>query len=420
MPEFAERDTQTRVKHEIVKDYLIKWGSIISNGIKGYYSRYPDRRPQFRGRFIYVDYFSFKGAYLENGAIVDGSPVLGIKALDEIKKFFTSQTAGLVPTTNAIIFEEVPIIYNDLLTVLKNNGYADKIRETDNFASLRDGEIAVINDDSSKYVSKVLEFIDLVNPTYSFHFIDPYGTRGVERQNIEQIVSKRGADCIINMMLNPISRWIAVGAKDEKSLTPSEKAHAESLDKYYGSDVWRGIQTYFEAGAIDRAQAEQQLVEEFDKILHKADDDLTVKQIPLKFQDREQTIYYLFLTTHDPTGSFAMNEILADATIREYDYRVEKRRTVGSNQTSFDFFADIRDEKRPTEPEADIDLLADQIYTACQKQTLNYRDILKKLANSPYFQQDVREALGKLREQKRAFFEGAPSRITNNSEVRFE
>ena len=39
------------------------------------------------------------------------------------------------------------------------------------------------------------------------------------------------------------------------------------------------------------------------------DDNLTVKQVPLQFQDREQVLYTLFLTTHDPTGAFTMNGI---------------------------------------------------------------------------------------------------------------
>ena len=157
-----------------------------------------------------MDYFSSSGAYRENGTTVHGSPVLGVKALDEIKGFFANQTNGLTPTTTAILFEEDRQKYNQLLATLEGHGYAKRLKQTDNLLTLRDGEIAVIRGDSSQYIERVLEFIELIDPTYSFHFIDPYGAKGVERSNIEKIVSKKGTDCIINMMLNYFSRWISV------------------------------------------------------------------------------------------------------------------------------------------------------------------------------------------------------------------
>lgn len=417
MSGLQERDTQTRVKHEILKEYLIKWGSIITSGLKGHYARRPDLRPQFRARFVYVDYFAYAGIYSENNVRVDGSPILGVKALDEIRTWFVGQTGGLRPTTTAILFEEDGQNYQRLLDTLKVQGFTDRIKVSNDFSTLRDGDIAVIRGDSSQYVDQVLRLIDDLNPTYSFHFIDPYGTKGVERVNTEKIVSKKGADCIINMMLNPISRWISVATKD--NLNPTEQAHAANLDKFYGSGIWREISANVASGKISRDEANSQLVSAFDAILRDSDNTLSVKQIPLQFQDRELILYYLFLTTHDPTGAFAMNEILADATIREYDLRNEKREVKRAEQTRFSFFDEITDEKRPSEPEADIDTLAEQIYASCRTKKMTFRDILREMIDSPYFQQDVREALGKLRTQGRASFEGTPRNLTNNSEVTF-
>lgn len=414
-----ERDTQTKIKHEILGEYMIKWGSIITNGIKNWIAKNPQYRARFTPpRFVYVDYFAYLGAYRENQETVYGSPVLGVRALDEIRSFFAKEV-GSTPTTAAILFEQERNICDGLLGTLQEQGYAERIKRTDTFSTLNDRDIAVVNGDSSQYVDAVLDFIDRADPTYSFHFIDPFGSKGVRRINLEKIVSKRRADCIMTMMINHFTRWIGVATKT--SLSPAEQAHARFFDDYYGSGVWRDIARQIDAGGIDNQEGERRLVYEFDAILNGADKELTVKQIPLKFQDRDQTLYYLFLTTHDPTGACAMNEILDDARIREYDYRTEKRRLRKQpGQLQLGWFDELPDRKRPEEPQPDIDLLIGDIYSVCQKRTMTFRDILREMCNTAFYQKDVREALGKLRQQRRASFSGAPSRLTNNSEVKFE
>ena len=419
MPHLEPRDTQTKVKHEILEEYLTKWYSIITYGLRGHYARYPQLRPQFKARFVYVDYFSYLGAYTENNTVVYGSPVLGIRALDELKRFFSAQTGGLTPTTTAILFEDDNATFDGLMETLQSLGYTSRIKNIEDNPVLADGDILVIHGDSSQYVDRVLKYIEGVTPTYSFHFIDPYGTKGVERRNIEKIISAKGADCIINMMLNYISRWMSVATKE--TLNPTEQAHAKFLDLFFGSDIWRRIAHDFESGAITKEIAEIELVKAYDAILHGADKELTVKQIPLNFQDREQKLYYLFLTTHDPTGACEMNEILADARIREYDYRVNKRQMrIQPTQLDLGIFGDLPDQKRPEEPQPDIDALAEEIYAICQKRTMKFRDVLREMCNSAYFQKDIKDALGKLRQQKRASFGDAPSSLGNNSEITFE
>lgn len=416
MVELQERNTQTKVKHEILNEYLRKWGFIITNGLK--YSLKEYQKPKFRPRFVYVDYFSYLGAYTDNNSIVDGSPILGIKDLDEIRETYSGNIPGAAPaTTTTILFEQETRNYHSLLEVLAGHGYSERIKRTDDLSSLRDGDIAVIKGDSSQYVDRILNFIDRVSHTYSFHFVDPYGTRGVEKRNLAKIVSKERADCIINMMLNPISRFVSVAAKDV--LNQTEQAHANFLDRYFGSAIWREIGCSVAEGLITREQADSQLVAAFDELLQNSRNDLTVKQIPLKFQDREQTLYHLFLTTCDPTGAFTMNEILADARIREYDYRTEKRR-MKEGKEPFPFMYDIPDQKRPTEPEPDIEFLADQIYAACNKREMLFRDVLRTMRHSAFFLKDVREALGKLKTKKRASFERAPSQLTNRTMIKFE
>lgn len=419
MAELEERDTQTKVKHEILDEYLIKWGSIITRGLKGHYARHPEYRAQFKARFVYVDYFSFMGAYRENGQEVSGSPLIGVKRLDEIRKHFIKETNGLSPSTNVILFEEKSRNYETLLSILRKSGFENRVKETSNFSSLQDGDIAVVKGDSSQYVDAVLAFINRLTPTYSFHLLDPYGFSGIERNKLEKILSQDKADCIVNMMLQPISRWISVATKTD--LTPKEKADAIALDKFFGSPIWRDIQHKIDRGIVDRQEANEELVNAFDGIVRGADKNLAVKQIPLRFQDRDETVYYLFLATRDPSGSFAMNQILADARIREYDYRSEKLsdRLRPGQQELAGFFSELTDQNRPTDPDIDIDFLTDEIYAKCKSRGMKYREVLLTLIDTPYFESHVRTALGRLKQKGRATFKDSPSDLRHQSEITF-
>ena len=413
------RDIQTRIKHEILREYLVKWYSIITMGLRGQVYKYPKLREDFRARFIYVDYFSYTGAYEDGGVVVDGSPVIGIRALDALKKFFSDQTGGLVPRTAAILFEDDAATFQGLVSTLTGLGWGERLKRLDNREQLNDGDIGLIHGDSSQYVDRVLKYIEAVNPTFAFHFIDPFGAKAVERRNIERIVSSRGADCIINMMLDPIYRFLMPAAQEDAR--SAEIAKAEYYDKFFGSPIWREIARDLASGTIDRDIAQQRLVSAFEEILKGADQSLGVKRIRLQFPERDQTYYHLFLTTHDSTGAFAMNEILWQAEIRQYDYREDVRQTrEHAEQTAFDFFGEMEDEKRPKDPEPDLDRLAESIYAKCTGQTLTYSKVLDTMINSPYFQPDVRAALGILREQKRASFEGAPSAIPNKTSITFQ
>lgn len=413
------REIQTRVKHEILRQYLIKWYSIITGGLANRLKANPKLRDRFQAQFIYVDYFAYSGAYEDGGVAVDGSPVIGIKALDNLKTHFSSKTDGLIPWTAAILFEEDENTFQELVVRLSALGWRDRLKRLDKQESLKDGDIGLICGDSSQYVDRVLNYVESTKNTYTFHFIDPYGFRAVERDNIQRIVASKGADCIINMMFDPIYRFLKPAAQEVAGA--SEKVKAEYYDKYFGTLIWREIAQELQTGVIDGAQAEQKLVHAFESILKNADDTLGVKRIRLQFAERDKTYYHLFLTTHDPYGAFAMNEVLSDAEIRQYDYREELRhmRKRGP-QTAFDFLDELEDEKRPKEAEPDFDGLAESILEKCRGRVLTYREVLLTMINSPHSRSDIGKALGRLRDQNRAFFDNVPSKISRNTVIRFQ
>jgi len=86
MADLKPRNTQTKVKHEILSSYLDVWGGIIINGSI-------NSKRKVQRHFVYVDCFSYLGKYSgekEDGFqnkspnTVYGSPIIGIMALDRL------------------------------------------------------------------------------------------------------------------------------------------------------------------------------------------------------------------------------------------------------------------------------------------------------------------------------------------------
>src|SRR5690606_17583911 len=123
--------------HEILFEYVRKWGFIISTGLRKSFYDSQQRGHLFRPRFVYIDYFSFTGIYApENGEPVYGSPIIGIRALDEIRQF-GKEKVGFDCDIIAILIEEDKATYNQLLDTLHNLGYSDRLRTDPNFGDLK-------------------------------------------------------------------------------------------------------------------------------------------------------------------------------------------------------------------------------------------------------------------------------------------
>ena len=63
MAQLEKRPIQTKVKHEILNEYLRHWGYIITMGLTGTYYQARESGASLSTRFIYVDCLSFMGAY---------------------------------------------------------------------------------------------------------------------------------------------------------------------------------------------------------------------------------------------------------------------------------------------------------------------------------------------------------------------
>jgi len=125
--------------------------------------------------------------------------------------------------------------------------------------------------------------------------------------------------------------------------TSSGKQLVEYWTKAFGGEWWKEIarQTllaeadnrylreaigeYGEGIVINSEQLievkEQKFVSAYRDVLHSMDKSLVIKLVNLRFGDKERTMFYLFLTTHDPSGALELNRILYDAKYLELELR---------------------------------------------------------------------------------------------------
>lgn len=120
-------------------------------------------------------------------------------------------------------------------------------------------------------------------------------------------------------------------------------------------------------------------------------------------------MFYLFLTTHDPTGALKLNEILDNAKLREFElrqrYRIarELEQATDRGQLTLLPFDELAATAQSQPAMAtlrnapDITALATEIQQQFAGQQVEFRSILGFLADSPYYHQDIHDALKQLR-----------------------
>jgi three-Cys-motif partner protein len=424
MTTIKPRKTQTKVKHTILKNYLKSWGGIIINGW---------RRKPTSLHLVYIDCNASNGRF--NGELGDsvakrktkpifGSPIIGVEILDELT-VWARENAGINIRTSAILFEQERDVFDELKQSLSIAGLAQRVRETEDFFSLKDGEIALLRKDSTSMASKLISYTQS-GYTFSFFSLDPYGPKGIPLKFVGEIVRQPRHDVIINVPYYDLHKKSGIVPKQNQ--TSVDEKLLKNYDAMFGNKEWQAIVRALDTDAIREGQEalyqeavytdvplsdkaieagnlELDLLNCYKKSLLSVDPDLTVKSIGLHFPDKERTIYYLYLTTHDPTGALKMNEVLWGAGYQEHELRWElmelKRR--GPQLALFEVSAPL-----PLTPQRKaIDEIAEQIHSLFKGKTVTKKNIYTALADEPYFSGEIARALTSLKRQKLASFDEA-------------
>lgn len=438
MSELKPRNTQTRVKHEILSSYLDAWGGIIVGGLQSKQKLHPTWS-QGNWHFVYVDCFSYLGKYAgekedtfqdKKPKTVYGSPIIGINALDKLKNHAFKM--GVKIRVNVVLVEQDKNTYEELKRTLDENGHSSRVRETRSFHDLQDGQIAVVNDDSTKIVDQLLSYTVKPN-VWAFYLIDPYGPTGIPYDFVQQIVSSDHHDVMINFILEDLIRKGGLALKD--NIKVEHKLLVNNWTSAFGNDSWISIAREFllaeqESYLLKEALGEygkdyelsgenltdikeQKFVEAYLDVLASMDPSIARKLVNLRFGDKERTMFYLFLTTHDPTGALQLNRILSDAKYLEHElrHRLQFAKKVAPPPGQMPLFAapDVNDVKIPEltiNPRPSIEIIKSEIMKIFAGQQVSKRDVYKGLANTLFFPEEVDKAIRNLRKEGFTQFEG--------------
>ena len=379
--------------------------------------------------FIYVDCNASYGRY--NGELEDsvvnreaqtiwGSPIIGVKALDGLAVWI-SNDIGIYVRTNAILIEMESNPYHELKRSLEMAGLGYRVRETDNFSALKNGEIALLQADSTTLASKLTRYTQS-GYKFSFFALDPFGPTGIPLNFVHEIIRWPRHDVIIYMPYLDLHKKSGLVPRQNRSST--DEKLLQNYNEMFGNEEWQSIVRELDssemregqeslavapqtAEAIRAGTLELDLMNAYKRSLLSIDRSLTVKSIGLHFPDKNRTMYYLYLTTHDPTGALKMNEVLSEAGYQEHELRwnrMQAKRQPQGQLILFDMPAPAPPLQAP--PRATTEEIEKHILDLLGGRTLTKRDIYSAFADEPYSATEIDKALRNLRRRKKASFEG--------------
>ncbi len=416
------RALQTKIKHQILEEYIAAWGGIIVNGAAHHAASAQQRGAAFEVHLIYVDANAFAGRYDGEqeeeiaGRIpttVYGSPIIGIQALDKIAAW--AETRGVKVRTNTILVEIDPHTFGELRTSLLMAGFAARVKMTDKFSTLRDGEIAMVNADCLAAMPAIVRYTQ-GGRAFSLYFLDPYGPKALPGNYVAEVIAKPRHDVIINMPYQDLHKKTGLARKEGR--TAAEEQVLNNYDRMFLDPGWRDIGRRLDRDDIwdelagvpvlrNAGSVELELVDRYRSTLQAIDETLAVKAIGLQFSDHERTMFYLYLTTHDADGALAINKILMAANLEEHELRWKLWQTKQeqAHQTTMMFdttaFAPPPAQPKRLEPKD----IAEKLYALLKGQRLTRKQVNSALADTPYFSGEITRALTQLRQDGRAVYD---------------
>lgn len=398
------RNPQTQVKHLILSKYLDDWAGIIINGIARVAQSQISRGLPFHARLLYVDGFSYTGRYLGDTSKVLaqdpvdtptwGSPILGIQALERARQF-AWEKHGFSIETAVILVEQDPGNFKHLLESVALAGFAGRLVANPPKIRPQNGEILAIQGDFLNWVQPVMQVM-AERYVWTFCLLDPYGPTGIPYDNVvKPIIAQDRVDVMINFPYYDLHK--KQGILKRAAELPLDQALLENYDAVFGTPYWREVRkvVWERTGTQRSLQLESELARFYLTRLQAADPGLAVRHIQLTFPDREQTIFYLYLTTHDPSGALKLNEVLHTAKIQErvlkWEYRealwLSKARQI--EQIGQPSLFDVESDAPPPAPadarQVDVEALADAIWTMFQGKVATKKAVYTAIVNSEVF-----------------------------------
>ena len=249
----------TRVKHEILKQYLKAWIPILGSWNK---------------RICYFDCFAGRGEY-EDGTI--GSPLIAMEIAGEMSDYIDQLTC--------VFIEKDSDNFDNLKKVVEQN-----ISKYPNVKPI------YVNDEFANAANKLLNFAERTgkNLIPSFFFIDPFGFKGVPFDIIKRIMSFQTVEVFINFMTRDLARFLNLQNLEN------------NIDDLFGSVQWRSI-IYNKLFGYNKEVALRDLY------INQLREEANVKYVwPFRvcLPEKRQTLYYLIHATNHIKGIKKMKEVM--------------------------------------------------------------------------------------------------------------
>ena len=156
----------------------------------------------------------------------------------------------------------------------------------------------------------------------------------------------------------------------------------------------------------------------YQQTLQSMDPTIAIKLSALRFPLKERTMFYLFLTTHDPTGALKLNQLLHEAKLLEYElrYKVNTLRHIPPGQMSFwDPVQNVPEP--PFEDRPSINEIANEIYRRLSGKSLVCKQVYICLIDTLFFPNEIENALKLLK--KWGKLEYSDKRLNHRTQINF-
>jgi three-Cys-motif partner protein len=344
MPDSQELQTLkivSRVKHRILKDYLVRWSRILGSS---------------HLRLGYVDCFAGGGLFKdETGKLLPGSPIV---ALQLAKEFCNSQPG------HEMLLEFVE----------ENRKAADRLR-----AALalegplpRNVKYDVKEADAQRSVEDLIDFVRSSGPGSriipTFFFVDPYG-HPITIPTIRDLLSLGQTEIFVNLMWFQISRNLN---------NPKMQDH---IDRLFGHSTWRDLPL----NSLSVNERERTFVQYFcDQVGSTYDLRFAVKYSPEdKIPGREhRTKFYLLHFSKHPSAALKMKEVMFLASDNPAELQFSGREAVGQ----LSMFTN----------EPDLDALEAALVEQFAGRAISFDDVRLETLDLPFIEKHYRQVIKSL------------------------
>lgn len=258
---FWNYEGQTKMKHEVLEEYIDKWIKIL-----GCYHK-----------LNYFDCFGGCGAYKDNDKVYYGSPIRVAKAVQKNQQ-------NLYRKVNIVIIEKEEENIENLKKVFEYNQITIKPY--------------FIQGDFDEEINKIFDATN-GNLAPTFFFIDPFGFK-INYDTLKRIMTVPKSEIFLNFMYTRINEFLGA-EKIEKT-----------IDKLFGCDDWKKI-------INERSNnREQDIVSLYRRQLKRISK--FVYYYRISFPNRDRTYYYLFHLTNHQKGCVVMKSSFAKYNYGKVEY----------------------------------------------------------------------------------------------------